>query len=146
MLGLHLPLIQGPTARTQCWMAGASLTLLFVYGTLKRGQINHHLLASEKFVATARTRPGFRLYELDGYPGLVPDREDHDGVIGEIWAVGPNALTALDAFEGLPEGLYRREPLPLISPHEKLRAEAYVYAQAVTGRRCLGSIWPSGRK
>lgn len=116
-------------------------TLLFVYGTLKRGCSNHAQMAGQKFVGEARTAPGYRLYDAGGYPGLVPDASDRDGVTGEVWSVDVAALQRLDAFEGVAEGLYRREPLPLLAPFADRRIDAYVFAQPVAGRRALGATW-----
>lgn len=115
--------------------------LIFVYGTLKRGCRNHHQLAGQKFVGAARTVPGFVLYDLGGYPGLVPHAADRTGVVGEIWSVGPEALRRLDAFEGVPEGLYRREPIALQAPHDRSHVEVYVHAQSIEGRRQVGAEW-----
>lgn len=42
--------------------------LLFVYGTLQRGRVNHGQLAGQRFVGPARTVPGFRLYDLGAIP------------------------------------------------------------------------------
>ena len=115
--------------------------LLFVYGTLKRGGSNHHFLNGQKFVADARTAPGFRLYALDGFPGLVAQPDDRAGVTGEVWSVTSAALVHLDALEGLDAGLYRREPIPLLAPFAAQRVEAYLYARSIAGRRALGATW-----
>jgi gamma-glutamylaminecyclotransferase len=116
--------------------------LIFVYGTLKRGCANHRLLDGQKLVGEARTAPGFRLYELDGYPGMVAQPDDRDGVLGEIWSVDLAALARLDALEGLADGLYRRELIPLLPPFAARGTEAYLYARSVAGRRDLGMVWP----
>jgi gamma-glutamylaminecyclotransferase len=121
--------------------SGPNRSLLFLYGTLKRGKINHHLVAGQRFVALAQTQPGFRLYELDGYPGMVAASDDHDGVFGEIWQIDATCLAVLDAFEGVPERLYRRVAIPLLPPHENTTVEAYIYAQSTTGRRVIGNRW-----
>ncbi len=115
--------------------------LIFVYGTLKRGCSNHHFLAEQRFVGEARTAPGFRLYELGGYPGMVAKTDDPDGVTGEIWAVDPAALVRLDALEGLSEGVYRRELVPLLAPFADQRIEGYFYNRSVEHRRDLGGEW-----
>jgi len=114
---------------------------LFVYGTLKRGGSNHGHLAGQKFVADAHTVPGFTLYSLGDYPGLAAASDDHQGVKGELWLVDDATLARLDEFEGVPEGLYRREPVPLIPPHARVRAEAYLYARPLTGCPRLGDRW-----
>ncbi len=114
---------------------------IFVYGTLKRGCRNHHHLAGQKFVGAARTVAGFTLFDLGGYPGLVPQAADPNGVGGEIWSVDAEALRRLDAFEGVHEGLYRRAPVALQAPHAAEPVDAYFSAVSLEGRHEIGSEW-----
>jgi gamma-glutamylcyclotransferase (GGCT)/AIG2-like uncharacterized protein YtfP len=114
---------------------------VFVYGTLKRGGSNHHHLNGQKFLGEARTAPGFRLYDLGGFPGMIARRDDREGVFGEVWAVAADALARLDELEGLAEGVYTREPVPLLPPFSTPPVDAYFYAGSVTGRRDLGAVW-----
>lgn len=116
-------------------------SLLFVYGTLKRGCSNHGQLAGQTFVGIARTQPGFSLYDVGGYPGLVAQAGDRDGVSGEIWSVSETGLLRLDDFEGVHEGLYRREPVPLLAPFAGQMVNAYFFASSVQGRPEIGSEW-----
>ena len=116
-------------------------TLLFVYGTLKRGCSNHRLLAGQAFLGLARTPPGFRLYDLGGYPGIAALTTDREGVVGELWSVDDEALRQLDEFEGVHEGLYRRERIALLPPFEAQAAEAYFPGLPIVGRPDLGSEW-----
>ncbi len=116
-------------------------TLLFLYGTLKRGGSNHHHLAGQTFVGEARTAPGFRLYEVGGYPGMIPQSLDYAGVIGEVWRVDAECLQRLDELEGLSVDLYRREPVPLQPPHSDTAVEAYLYARTILGLKDIGSVW-----
>jgi gamma-glutamylaminecyclotransferase len=116
-------------------------TLLFVYGTLKRGGTNHHYMAGQKFVGAARTAPGFRLYELIGHPGMIALDSDRDGVTGEVWSVDDAGLKILDEFEGIEIGLYRRERVPLQAPFADRHVDAYIYAHDVEGLKDLGSTW-----
>ncbi len=115
--------------------------LLFVYGTLKRGCSNHAQLVGQSFVGEARTVPGYRLFDVGGFPGLVPWPADRDGVEGEIWETDAAGLARLDAFEGVAEGLYRRLPVTLQPPFAGADVEAYVYPESVDGRRDVGSRW-----
>ncbi|MDO8539366.1 MAG: gamma-glutamylcyclotransferase family protein [Opitutaceae bacterium] len=117
------------------------MKLLFVYGTLKRGASNHEWLSGQAFIAEARTTPGFRLFDVGGYPGLVRWTRDQDGVAGEIWSVDDECLKRLDEFEGLAEGLYRREPVPLLPPFAAQPIDAYFYPHSVLGRPEVGSVW-----
>jgi gamma-glutamylcyclotransferase (GGCT)/AIG2-like uncharacterized protein YtfP len=120
----------------------SSEKLIFVYGTLKRGGSNHAYLAGQLFLGAARTTPGFQLYDLDGYPGMIADeKHDREGTTGEVWAVDANTLEKLDRLEGLAEGLYRREIVPLLPPFADREVEAYLYARSIEGRREIGSTW-----
>lgn len=116
-------------------------TLIFVYGTLKRGCSNHRQMAGQTFVGVARTVPGFRLYDLGGYPGIVARVDDREGVAGEVWSVDDDALRRLDRFEGVHQGLYRREPIALQPPFADRCVDAYVSALDVEGRREVGGVW-----
>lgn len=116
-------------------------TLLFVYGTLKRGCSNHRHLAGQTFVGVARTVAGFHLYDLGGYPGIAAVAADRTGVVGEVWSVDAAALAQLDVFEGVHEGLYRRAPIALEPPFAAQTIHAYFPALGTAGRPELGSEW-----
>jgi len=114
-------------------------TFLFVYGTLQRGGVNHSMLSDQTFVGEARTAPGFRLFDLGEYPGMVADPGSPISVKGEVWSVSDEALARLDAFEGVPEGLYRRVAIRLQEPFGADLVETYLYAQEITGRSEIAS-------
>ncbi|MCF3648399.1 gamma-glutamylcyclotransferase family protein [Synoicihabitans lomoniglobus] len=118
-------------------------TLVFVYGTLKRGASNHTVMAGQQFVGEARTPPGHRLFVVADYPGLVRDPTDTRGVQGEVWSVDADALRTLDRFEGVEEKLYRRGPIPLLPPFDTASVDGYFYLRTVRGRRPLvDGVWP----
>jgi gamma-glutamylcyclotransferase (GGCT)/AIG2-like uncharacterized protein YtfP len=117
------------------------MTLVFVYGTLKRGSSNHSHLAGQEFMGTARTVPGYTLFNLDGYPGMVRQEGDLDGVKGEVWSVDDACLAALDELEGVSEGLYRREAVPLAAPFAERSVEAYLYLREFHASRKVGAEW-----
>jgi len=117
------------------------MRLVFVYGTLKRGLSNHHHLAGQTFVGDANTAPGFALYDVGGYPGMVRVPGSAGDVSGEVWSVDDACLSCLDELEGTAEGLYRRERVPLLGPHAAGGAEAYLYLKDVGGLRPLGGAW-----
>lgn len=83
---------------------------VFVYGTLKRGERHHHLLASARFVGRGRTAPRFGLVDMGGYPAMVEG--GRTAVEGEIWEVDDRTLEKLDALEEHPR-FYRRIRLEL---------------------------------
>jgi gamma-glutamylaminecyclotransferase len=115
--------------------------LLFLYGTLKRGRENHHLVNGQEYAGPARTVGGYALYHLDGYPGLVAEASAPGGITGELWWVDTAALHALDAFEGVAEGLYERVPVRLAEPRRHPRADTYLYRRSVAGYPRLGDRW-----
>ena len=117
------------------------MSLIFVYGTLKKGGSNHHLLAGQKFLGAARTIPGFRLYDLGGHPGMIPLPGDQAGVIGEVWEVDAASLAQLDVFEGVAEKIYERAPAHLQPPFAGRAIETYLYRRSVQGRPDIGSLW-----
>lgn len=113
-------------------------TQVFVYGTLKRGGRNQHLLAGQEFLQEACTVPRYRLYNCGSHPGLVEDPERGIGVQGEIWRVDAQALAALDEFEEVPHVFVRRAIALEASPGPVV---AYFYQGDVTGLRDCGNHW-----
>ena len=87
-------------------------TLVFVYGTLKRGMANQRQLAGARFEGTGMVA-GLQLYDLGPFPMAVASDAAGACVLGEIYAVGQELLAALDRFEGVPR-LYERQRHRLI--------------------------------
>ena len=87
-------------------------TILFVYGTLKRGLRNHQLIADQQFLGEATSEPRYRVIDLGPYPGLVRDEANGLAVKGELWAVGDCCLAELDDFEE-ESHTFRRGPVAL---------------------------------
>lgn len=103
---------------------------VFVYGTLKRGYENHHLLAHSVFIGRASTASPYRM--LDGeYPVLRDTGTDKFPIAGEIYEVDPQTLSALDELEGLAEGLYDRIEIDVVQiPEDALgehKSRAFIY-------------------
>jgi gamma-glutamylcyclotransferase (GGCT)/AIG2-like uncharacterized protein YtfP len=118
------------------------MTTVFVYGTLKRGGGNHAFLAGQRYLGDARTVPGFTLYSLGDYPGLVRAPGDTAGVTGELWVVDYDCLAELDRLEGLDEGLYERIDVLLAPNHLAGSAQTYLYARPHDGLSPVGDTWP----
>lgn len=74
--------------------------LLFVYGSLKREGRHHGELGGARFVAEARTAPGYGLVPLGPYVALVEAPGRTAAVSGELFEVDEALLPALDEFEG----------------------------------------------
>jgi gamma-glutamylaminecyclotransferase len=113
---------------------------LFIYGTLKRGCFNHFYMHGQRFIDTARTAPLYRLYNLGGYPGMVLD-EQGLSIEGEVWEIDESCRTQLDVLEGVDEGEYVLEPVPLLQPCDGEVVQGYRYLRSVEGRPEVGTEW-----
>lgn len=102
------------------------------------------MLHGQRFLGPARTLPGYTLYQLDGYPGLVADPDDTVGVSGEIWVVSPACLARLDELECLAVGLYERKPVRLQASAPLGEADTYFYLRSLAGRQRIGGRWRKG--
>ncbi len=71
--------------------------LIFVYGSLKRGERLNPALRNEKFIAEATTLPEYSLFNLGWYPGLK--HEGSTAVQGEIYEVSEDTFTYLNRME-----------------------------------------------
>lgn len=119
----------------------------FVYGTLKRGQSNHQLIAPAVLTAVPATIRG-RLYDVGPFPALGPG---DDVVHGELMTVAsadlPRLLATLDDLEGYepadPAGsMYRRRIVAATVAGRELAAFAYFYNRPPVGLRHLpGGTW-----
>ena len=82
--------------------------LVFVYGTLKRGEKNHHWLDGASWQGEAELS-GVLLHDLGPFPMAVIGEGT---AIGEVYAVEERGLARLDELEGYPR-LYDRQMLTL---------------------------------
>lgn len=91
--------------------------VVFVYGTLKKGYGNHHLLSRSKFLDTAVTRGV--LHDLGAFPAARTN--DSGGQIhGELYSVDDETLARLDRLEGIPT-FYQRDKV------ETSKGPAWIY-------------------
>ena len=114
-------------------------TLLFVYGTLKRGLSNHHFLAGQRFVGEAKTQPIYRIHHLGWHPGMVEMGEGGLEVEGEIFEVDEASLSRMDAFEEVPEHFVRRT---VRLQGELEGVDAYFYNRTLQGNEAVSNRWP----
>ena len=98
---------------------------LFVYGALREGGSKHAWLLRTHLEGLTQAWVAARLFHLPtGYPALVPGAEPGAPPPGPGWVRGDfvgyedegdleSALEDLDPLEGLEEGLFTREVLPV---------------------------------
>lgn len=123
----------------------SDFTNVFVYGTLKRGQCLHHVLADQEFLGEALTMPKYVMVSLGDFPGLViPDAFDGEvvgqSIEGEVYCVDRACLVELDRVECVSENMYQRCPVFLLEP-TGIVAQTYVYQQAVDASMICGTCW-----
>lgn len=106
----------------------APLHRVFVYGTLRAGESNHHRIAHATREADARTLPAYTLIDLGPYPGMLTGGAA--AVAGEVYLVDEATRDDLDALEGHPD-LYQRLPITLADGRE---AEVYLLPESWRAR------------
>jgi len=116
-------------------------TLVFVYGTLKRGGDNHCWIEDQQFVGEALTAPIYRMYELEGYPGMVRSPVGGLSIQGEVWSVNEAGLTMLDSLEDVEGGEYERVAVLLEGEFATQHVESYLYLRSVEGLLGAGTCW-----
>jgi gamma-glutamylcyclotransferase (GGCT)/AIG2-like uncharacterized protein YtfP len=68
----------------------------------------------------------------NGYASVVPARGQD--VHGLVWRIGPRDLAALDAYESVACGLYRRAMLPVMREAALVKALVYLGCERREGR------------
>ena len=81
--------------------------LVFVYGSLKRGQSAHRQLGGIPCSGEAQLS-GLALYDLGPYPMAVASDDPQAVLHGELYQLDAQQLSRLDRFEGAPR-LYERQ-------------------------------------
>lgn len=119
---------------------------LFVYGSLKRGFPNHHVLGDARFIKNTVLIGGYDMYSLGGFPGIVPGS---GRVHGEVYEISEDHLPRLDALEGYNEKwprehcMYTREvALVPDGPEEEQEVFVYIWNDDVSRRTKIESgVW-----
>ncbi|WED26992.1 gamma-glutamylcyclotransferase [Vibrio sp. DW001] len=81
--------------------------LVFVYGTLRKGESNHHVLSDSEYLGFFETEPNYQLFNYGSYPGVT---QGNCKVLGEVYSVDDDVLQRLDRLENVPID-YRRDPI-----------------------------------
>nr|ART40596.1 L120 [uncultured bacterium] len=121
--------------------------LVFVYGSLRRGQRAHPRLRPAA-VCLGRASVSGRLHDCGCYPAALPSRRPGERVHGELYRLTrPDVLAALDRYEDCdPQaphgGEYRREPAAVRLAGRRLSAWVYWHNGPLRGaRRIRTGIW-----
>ena len=98
-----------------------SKIIVAVYGSLKRGFYNHHLLASSNFLSVGTVK-GFEMYSLGAYPMVI---EGRGSISVETFEVTPDVMASLDRLEGFPS-YYGRQIVTVETEHCPIEAWLYM--------------------
>lgn len=115
-----------PSTRTEAERAGE--VLVFVYGTLLRGESNHRYLSGARYVCELTTPASYDLFDLGSFPAMVAGGST--AVRGEVWACSRAVLARLDELEEHPE-FFRRVPIEL---EDGLTVDSYLLSGAEASR------------
>lgn len=99
--------------------------IYFAYGSNMDRALMRRLCPSAK-ESGAAVLAGYRfVITADGYASIV--RRAGEAVYGVLWRVTERDVAALDAYEGLERGLYRKAWLPVCAAGRAKRFAALVY-------------------
>jgi len=72
--------------------------LVAVYGSLRKGLGNHHVIKDGELLGEFKTKPEYSLYSLGGFPGLK--QEGETSVVMEVYKVDDSTLKRVNRLEG----------------------------------------------
>jgi gamma-glutamylcyclotransferase (GGCT)/AIG2-like uncharacterized protein YtfP len=126
----------------------ASSEFIFVYGTLRRGSwTDSSRLLSEQCEYISEGCIHGRLYEVDGYPGLVLSHNPEEKVFGDVYSIGKDRsiLARLDRYEECAEDCpepheYSRVKIGVeLNGGRSIAAWVYLYNPDVSGLKRIES-------
>ena len=128
---------------------------VFVYGTLRAGEINdmmraaaRHGIASPSYIGT--TSLGGHLYDFGHYPGMVIDAAGH-GVTGDIYRIPAALIPVLDEIEAVypgEAGLFVREMHDIACNGSTYACIVYPVSESAVGQlpQIPGGDWVAYRR
>jgi len=116
---------------------------LFVYGTLRRGEVNHGLLGASRCQSLLAWVPGSLVDTGQGYPAMT---EGPGLACGEIYRIGGETLARTDVLEdyygpGDPRNLYERVETIAWTDRGETRVLVYVSDRFPSGAAIPFGDW-----
>jgi gamma-glutamylaminecyclotransferase len=112
-------------------------SVIFFYGTLKRGFGRNVILEDQKFLRDAKTAPKYMLYDLGAFPAMVKDDDMGVSVEGELWEVDEECLSYLCKIEGSPS-FYKLESVTLDNNEI---VQSFLFQRPVNEYNRMGACW-----
>jgi gamma-glutamylcyclotransferase (GGCT)/AIG2-like uncharacterized protein YtfP len=124
-------------------MSASNLIPVFVYGTLRSGQVNHYYVSNSIFVGVAKSNEHYCMH-ANKIP-FVSASQRVSQIIGEVYLVSDSQLSVLDSLEGYrPENpdssWYDRKQIDVVLENGE-QMNAYCYFNE---SRCDLPIIPTG--
>lgn len=116
---------------------------VLVYGTLKHGHANHGLLeeAGAVFIGYDSVTGPYNMWDLGNIPAVMDSATGNRRIRGELWALDPEGLAALDMLEGHPHLYQRRKMWTDIHTQRAwvymLNATNFLHEQVTETKACL---------
>ena len=106
---------------------------IFVYGSLRKGMINHNLLNNmdAKYIGDYKTIENYYMIGLKSksYPYVIEENINNDliksPIYGEVYTISNEDILYLDGLEGHPYN-YIREKINVISETNSINAYMYI--------------------
>ena len=108
------------------------MTLYFAYGTNMDRAAMRQRCPGGRAIGTGLLSGWRLLVTADGYVSIA--RQPGAQVHGVLWRLSPGDLAALDVYEAVASGLYRRRVLPVQASGRKMTAQVYVGRSVALGR------------
>jgi gamma-glutamylcyclotransferase (GGCT)/AIG2-like uncharacterized protein YtfP len=106
--------------------------LHFAYGSNMSRMLMHRRCPTAAPIGSARLDGWRFIITRDGYASVVPG--PGETVQGILWRLKPRDLAAVNAYESLDSGLYRRRMLPVTWGGQRVAALVYVARERRVGR------------
>lgn len=100
--------------------------LIFIYGTLKKGESNHSHMKGSKYIGNAKSVKKYIMhpYRNSDFPCLFNESGKYN-IEGELYKVSDEKMVQLDYFEGVPN-LFDKEKIDVIDEFKNI-IKANVY-------------------
>jgi gamma-glutamylcyclotransferase (GGCT)/AIG2-like uncharacterized protein YtfP len=120
-------------------MSDTKKHLVSVYGTLRKGQSNNHIIKDGEYIGSFESKPIFDMYSVgDGFPALKLGGQT--SVTIEVFKVDDKTLKSIDELEGYRKdsrdtSMYDR--LSIFTPYGE--AYIYIYNMSILGLKKIKS-------
>lgn len=116
---------------------------IFVYGSLKKGFHNHHILDKADFLGKGETVERYPMFEVEKeeYPYLLDIfHYGAENIVGEVYEVDEKLLKRIDYFEGVPE-YYFRKTIQIKLEGLVVDAEVYFFKEIRIPEKTPLKVW-----